>query len=82
MKKKIKIISDFNVDLFYNLLSRKINSKKYNLNKPNFGLFYDKCFDLIKSREKNYITFIWSRIEGVIKTFNSLLMNEETNLKT
>ena len=82
MKNKIKIISDFNVDVFYNLLSRKINSKKYNLNKPNFGLFYDKCFDLIKSREKNYITFIWSRIEGVIKTFNSLLMNEETNLKT
>ena len=29
MKNKIKIISDFNMDVFYNLLSRKIDTKKY-----------------------------------------------------
>mgnify|MGYP001319478913 CR=1 FL=1 len=81
MKNKIKIISDFNIDVFYNLLSRKINKKKYNVSKPNFGLFHEKCFDLIKSKNKNRIVFIWSRIEGVIKSFNSLLLNEKMNLK-
>ena len=82
MKKKIKLLSDFNLDVFYNFLSKKINKNQYKLIKPNFGLFYDKCFELIKSKDKNHIIFIWSRIEGVLKNFESLLINEKPNLKS
>ena len=75
MKRKIKLLSDFNLDVFYNFLSKKINKNQYKLIKPNFGLFYDKCFELIKSKDKHHIIFIWSRIEGVLKNFESLLIN-------
>ena len=73
-------MSDFNLDIFYNFLSQKINTKKYKIYKPNFGLFYEKCFEIIKKKEKNHIIFIWSRIEGVVKNFNKLVMNERINL--
>ena len=49
MKKNIRLVSDFNLDNYYNLLNKKINSKIYKLNKPYFGLFHEKCFELIKS---------------------------------
>ena len=45
MKKNINLISDFNLDIFYNFLSKKIEIGKYKLHKPNFGLFHEKCFD-------------------------------------
>ena len=80
MKKNIKLISDFNLEIFYNFLSKKINQKIYKLHKPNFGLFHEKCFELIKNKKKNHIIFIWSKIEGVLKNFNSLLMNKKTSL--
>ena len=80
MKKNINLISDFNLDIFYNFLSKKIEIGKYKLNKPNFGLFHEKCFELINSKNKSHITFIWSRIEGVLNSFNSLMMNEKINL--
>ena len=80
MEKNIKLISDFNLEIFYNFLSKKIDSKIYKLHKPNFGLFYEKCFELIKINKENHIIFIWSKIEGVLKNFNSLLMNKKTNL--
>jgi len=80
MKKNIKLISDFNLEIFYNFLSKKINQKIYKLHKPNFGLFYEKCFELIKNKKKSHIIFIWSKIEGVLKNFNSLLMNKKTSL--
>ena len=82
MKKNIRLISDFNLGTFYNFLSQKINRKKYKLLKPNFGLFYDKCFELIESKNRNYAIFIWSKIEGVLKNFHSLIANENVNLKT
>ena len=82
MKKNIRLISDFNLDTFYNFLSQKINHKKYKLLKPNFGLFYDRCFKLIESKNRNYAIFIWSKIEGVLKNFHSLIANENVNLKT
>ena len=81
MKKSIRLISDFNLDTYYNFLSQKIDSKKYKLHQPNFGLFYDSCFKLVNSKDKNYIIFIWSTIEGVIKNFRSLMANEKINLK-
>ena len=62
MKKNIKLISDFNLEIFYNFLSKKINQKIYKLHKPNFGLFYEKCFELIKNKKKSHIIFIWSKI--------------------
>ena len=80
MKKNIKLISDFNLDILYNFLSKKIDAKKYKVFKPNFGLFHEKCFELIQSKEKNHIIFIWSRIEGVIKNFDNLLINKKFNL--
>ena len=35
MKKEIQLISDFNLNLFYNYLNNKIDKKKYKINKPN-----------------------------------------------
>ena len=81
MKKNIKLVSDFNLDVYYNFLNQKIDSKKYKLHKPNFGLFHEKCFELINSKGSNYIIFIWSRIEIVLKNFNFLLLNKNINLK-
>ena len=80
MKNKIKLISDFNLDTFYNFLSKKVNTKKYKIQKPNYGLFHEKCFELIKKKEKNHIIFIWSRAEGVINNFNKLVINERVKL--
>ena len=57
MKKKIKLVSDFNLDIFYNFLSQKINTKKYKIYKPNFGLFYEKCFEIIKKKGKKSYYF-------------------------
>ena len=81
MKKKIKLISNFNLETYYNFLNQKIDSKKYKLIKPNFGLFYDSCFEIINEKNKNHIILIWSTIEGVIKSFQSLLNNEKIDLK-
>tara|TARA_Y100000590_G_scaffold135594_1_gene155149 strand:- start:20014 stop:21669 length:1656 start_codon:yes stop_codon:yes gene_type:complete len=81
MKKSIKLISDFNLDTYYNFLNQKINNKKYKLIKPNFGLFFDSCFGVINSKNKNHIIFVWTTISGVIKSFNSLINNENINLK-
>jgi len=82
MKNNIKIISNFNTDVFYNLLLKKINKKKYKITKPRFGLFFEKCFELIQSKEKNHIVFVWSQIEAVLKNFNLLIMNEKISFKS
>jgi len=81
MKKNIKLISDFNLDTYYNFLVQKIDKKKYKLHQPNFGLFYDNCFKEVNSKNKNHIIFIWSSIEGVIKNFRALMLNEKVNLR-
>ena len=73
MKKEIKLVSDFNFDLFYNYLINKIDKKKYELVKPNYELFINKCYNMIKLNKKSHIIFIWTRIEGVIKEFDSLV---------
>ncbi len=38
MKKEIKIISDFNTDIFYNYLNNKIDDKCYKIVKPNYEI--------------------------------------------
>ena len=81
MKKNIKLVSDFNLDVYYNFLSKKINSKKYKIHKPKFGLFHERCFELINSKNHNHIIFLWSRIEKILKNFNFLLQNKNINLK-
>tara|TARA_B110000438_G_scaffold247415_1_gene249530 strand:- start:304 stop:1959 length:1656 start_codon:yes stop_codon:yes gene_type:complete len=81
MKKNIRLISNFNLDTYYNFLNQKIDFENYKLTKPNFGLFYDSCFEIINSKSKNHIILIWSTIEGVIKSFQSLLNNEKIDLK-
>ena len=73
MKKEIKLVSDFNFDLFYNYLINRINKKKYELIKPNYELFINKCYNMIKLNKKSHIIFIWTRIEGIIKEFDSLV---------
>jgi len=82
MKKNIRLISNFNLDTYYNFLNQKIDSKRYKLFKPDFGLFYDKCFELINSKNKSYIIFMWSNIDGVISSFRSLMENKNINLKS
>ena len=81
MKKEISLISNFNLDIYYNFLNKKIDNKKYKLIKPNFGLFYEKCFEMVESKKSNYIIFIWSQIEGVLKNFKALIENENINIK-
>ena len=39
MKKQIKLISDFNLEAFYNFLSQKVNTKVYKIQKPNLDFF-------------------------------------------
>ena len=73
MKREIKLISDFNFDLFYNFLKKKINIKNYELIKPNYELFLNNCYNTIKSNKKSHFILIWSRIEGIIKEFDSLI---------
>ena len=88
MKKDIKLISDFNFDLFYNFLKKKINSKNYEIIKPNYELFLNNCYNTIRSNKKNHIILVWSRIEETLKEFDSLInfnhisqkkLNEEVN---
>ena len=69
MKKSIKLISDFNLETYYNFLNQKINNKKYKLIKPNFGLFFDSCFEVINSKNKNHIIFL--NMNFWIKNYNS-----------
>ena len=56
MKKDIKLISDFNFDLFYNFLKKKINLKNYEIIKPNYELFLNNCYNTIRSNKKNHIS--------------------------
>ena len=88
MKKDIKLISDFNFELFYNFLKKKINLKNYEIIKPNYELFLNNCYNTIRSNKKNHIIVVWSRIEETLKEFDSLInfnhisqkkLNEEVN---
>ena len=76
MKKKVKLISDFNIDLLYNYLNNNIDEKKYKIDKPNFEFFNSACYSTIKSFDNYHCIIIWNRIEGVIQSFSKLLNNE------
>jgi len=77
MKKEIKLLSDFNFELFYNYLNNKIDSKKYVVKKPSYELFPSACYKLINTPKKSHIIIIWNRIEAIIKEFSKLLNNEK-----
>lgn len=81
MKKKIKLISDFNIELFYNYLKNEINEKNYSLEKPNFELYSSTCYSIIRSSAKYHSIIFWSRVEGIIQSFSEIL-NIDYNKKT
>lgn len=81
MKKEIKIVSDFNSDLFYNYLNNQIDKKIYNLDKPNFELFTSGCYKIINSKNKCHALIAWSRVEETIKEYSNLLNNNKLILK-
>lgn len=60
MKKKITLLSDFNIDNLYNFLLNEEYLKKFKIDKPSYGLFYDKCFKLIQSSQKYHLVIIWT----------------------
>ena len=55
MKKEIKLISDFNFDLFYNFLNNRLNEKEYKISKPTYELFSSGCYKIINSNKLNLL---------------------------
>ena len=81
MKKEIKLISDFNFDLFYNFLNNKLNEKKYKIFKPTYEMFSSGCYKTISSKNKYHTIIAWSRIEKVLEEFANLMNFKKTSLK-
>lgn len=81
MKKEIKLISDFNFDLFYNFLNNKLSEKKYKISKPTYEMFSSGCYKTISSKNKYHTIIAWSRIEKVLEEFANLMNFKKTSLK-
>lgn len=81
MKKEIKLISDFNFDLFYNFLNNRLNEKEYKISKPTYELFSSGCYKIINSNSKYHTIIAWSRIEKVLKEFSNLMNFKNSSLK-
>ncbi len=81
MKKEIKLISDFNFDLFYNFLNNKLNEKEYKIYKPTYELFSNGCYRIINSKSKYHTIVAWSRIEKVLEEFSNLMNFKNVSLK-
>lgn len=77
MKKEIKLLSDFNFELFYSYLNNKIDSKKYVVKKPSYELFSSSCYKIINTPKISHTIIVWSRIEAIIREFSKLLNNEK-----
>ena len=77
MKKEIKIISDFNTDIFYNYLNNKIDDKFYKLVKPNYEILSSSAYEIINSNSKYHTIIVWSRIEETVKEFSKLINFEK-----
>ena len=73
MKKEIKIISDFNTDIFYNYLNNKIDDKCYKIVKPNYEILSSSAYKIISSNKKYHTIIVWSRIEETVKEFSKLI---------
>jgi len=80
LKKKITLLSDFNIDNLYNFLLNEEYLKKFKIDKPSYGLFYDKCFKLIQSSQKYHLVIIWTQVEKVFLNFQKLLENKIKNI--
>ena len=79
MKREIKLISDFNFELFYNFLNNKIDVKAYKIFKPDYELFSSSCYKIINSNSKTHTIIAWSRIEKVLREFANLIEHKEFN---
>jgi len=81
MKREIKLISDFNFELFYNFLNNQLDDKFYKIFKPNYEPFSSSCYNIINSNSKTHTIIAWSRIEKVIKEFSNLIEHNKFNRK-
>lgn len=81
MKKKISLISSFNIDNFHNYLKNNSDLKNFSIIKPKYGLFYEKIYQLIKSPNTYHLTIIWAQAEKIFKNFEKLINNEQINKK-
>ena len=81
MKKEIKLISDFNFDLFYNFLNNKLNEKKYKISKPTYEMFSSGCYKTISSKNTYHTIVAWSRIEKVLEEFTNLMNFKKASFK-
>ena len=77
MKREIKLISDFNFELFYNFLSNQIDDNSYKILKPSYELFSSSCYKIINSNSKTHAIIAWSRIEKILKEFSNLIEHKE-----
>ena len=76
-KKKIELLSNFNITSLYEFLEQDLNKKKYYLKKPSYGQFFQKILNLIKSKTPNDISIVWTQAEHTFECFKKIL-NYET----
>lgn len=76
---KIKILSNFNSEIFSNYLNQKLNNREHKITKPVFGSFYQQSFKLIRSKEKIGTIIVWNQIEKILVNFDKLIYNKKFN---
>ena len=82
MKQNINIFSDFNTDILYNFLNKKLDKTQFKINKPIFGLFYENLFKFTKDKKKSHLSVVWTKVDRVINSFNKIIEYEKVNFKT
>tara|TARA_Y100001970_G_C14248961_1_gene870363 strand:+ start:3676 stop:5343 length:1668 start_codon:yes stop_codon:yes gene_type:complete len=82
VKQNINIFSDFNTDILYNFLNKKLDKTQFKINKPIFGLFYENLFKFTKDKKKSHLSVVWTKVDRVINSFNKIIEYEKVNFKT
>ena len=81
MKKNINIFSDYNIDVFYNFIQKKINQTNFFVNKPQPGNFNKKIFNFINSKKNSHLSIIWTKADEILSSFNKILNYEKVGIK-
>ena len=72
-KKKIELLSNFNITNLYEFLDQDLNQKNYYLKKPSYGQFFQEILKLIKSKTQNDISIVWTQAEQTFECFIKIL---------